>query len=130
MFHGQVIGRHEGIHRYTVGQRRAGLYQERKLYISRIDPQRNEIELALWEELFTREVKAGQMNWLIDTPTAPIRGSVKVRHTKWECPDCTVTPTADGGIEVLSDEPLRAPARGQSAVIYDGERLLGGGFIR
>ena len=130
VFHGQVIGRHEGIHRYTVGQRRPGLYQERKLYISRIIPERNEIELALWEELFTCEVKAHSMNWLIDTPTEALRGSVKVRHTKWECPACTVTPTDDGGIDILADEPLRAPARGQSAVIYAGERLLGGGFIR
>ena len=52
LFHGQVIGRHEGIVRYTVGQRRPGLYEGRKLYISRIDPAKNQIELAFWEELF------------------------------------------------------------------------------
>ena len=129
VFHGQVVGQHEGIHRYTVGQRRPGLYDGRKLYISEIRPGTNEIVLALWEELFTCRVSARDMNWLIDPPDGPIKGSVKVRHTKWENPACTVTPTASGGIEVEASEPLRAPARGQSAVIYDGDRLLGGGYI-
>lgn len=129
VFHGEVIGRHEGIHRYTVGQRRPGLYQERKLYISRIVPETNTVELALWEELFTCHVRARDFNWLVDVPKSPVRGSIKVRHTKWECPDCTVTPTDDGGIEAETDSPLRAPARGQAAVVYDGERVLGGGWI-
>ena len=129
VFHGQKLGRHQGIHRYTVGQRRPGLFDGRKLYISRILPETNEIELALWEELFTKEVSAEKMNWLIDVPQEAIRGSVKVRHTKWECPPCTVIPGDDGRITVLADEPLRAPAPGQSAVIYQGERVVGGGYI-
>ena len=128
LFHGQVIGRHEGIVRYTVGQRRPGLYEGRKLYISRIDPAENRIELALWEELFKTEVTARDFNWLIDEPTEPIRATVRVRHTKWENPPCTAW-VEDGLIRIRCDEPVRAPAAGQSAVLYDGERLLGGGFI-
>jgi len=128
VFHGKVVGRHEGIHRYTVGQRRAGLIGERKVYISRIDPQSNQIELALWEELFKTEVNARAFNWLIDTPSEPFRASVRVRHTKWENPDCTVYP--DGNtVRIVCDEPVRAPAAGQSAVLYVGEQLIGGGFI-
>ena len=128
VFHGQVVGRHEGIHRYTVGQRRPGLLNERKVYISRIDPISNTIELALWEELFKTEVHARNFNWLTDPPAGPIRASVRVRHTKWENPPCTVW--AEGsGVKILCDEPVRAPAAGQSAVLYDGDRLLGGGFI-
>ena len=128
-FHGEPLARHEGIHRWTVGQRIPGLYDGRKLYVSRIIPERNEIELALWEELFKTRVRARDMSWLIDPPDAPLRASVKVRHTKWECPGCTVTPLPDGGAEIVTDSPLRAPAPGQAAALYQGERLIGGGFI-
>ena len=129
VFHGEVIGQHEGIYRYTVGQRRKGLYNDRKLYISRIDAQANTVELALWEELFQTELHARDFNWLIETPDEPIHASVRVRHTKWEEPRCLVYPEANGGVRIVCEEPVRAPAAGQSAVIYDGERLLGGGFI-
>ncbi|MBO5556115.1 MAG: tRNA 2-thiouridine(34) synthase MnmA [Oscillospiraceae bacterium] len=128
VFHGEVVGRHEGIHRYTVGQRRPGLLRERKVYISHIDPVKNEIRLALWEELFQTEVRARDFSWLIDPPEDPFRASVRVRHTKWENPPCTVYPEGRT-VRILCDEPVRAPAAGQSAVLYDGDRLLGGGFI-
>ena len=52
-----------------------------------------------------------------------------MRHTKWEEPRCTVTALSGGGVRIECDEPVRAPAPGQSAVLYDGERVLGGGFI-
>ena len=128
VFHGEVIGRHEGIHRYTVGQRRPGLYNGRKLYISSIDAENDRIELALWEELFRTEVRAEDFSWLCDVPTGELRASVRVRHTKWENPDCTVS--CEGStVNIICDEPVRAPAAGQSAVLYDGDRVLGGGFI-
>ena len=128
VFHSEVVGRHNGIYRYTVGQRRPGLFNGRKLYVSRIDAKTNTVELALWEELFKTEVTARDFNWLIDPPDAPIRASVRVRHTKWENPPCTAY--IDGStVRIVCDEPVRAPAAGQSAVLYDGDRLLGGGFI-
>ena len=128
IFHGEVIGRHSGIYRYTVGQRRPGLFDGRKLYISRIDAANNVVELALWEELFKTEVTARDFNWMIDAPTEPVRANVRVRHTKWENPPCTAR--VEGERVIIScDEPVRAPAAGQSAVLYDGDRLLGGGFI-
>lgn len=129
VFHGDVIGRHEGIYRWTVGQRWPGLYKERKLYVSEIDAVKNRVVLSLWEELFKTEVRARCMNWQIPVPEGPIRASVRVRHTKWENPDCTVTPTEGGGAIIVCDEPVRAPARGQSAVLYIGDRLIGGGYI-
>lgn len=128
VFHGEVIGTHNGIHCYTVGQRRPGLHNGRKLYISAINADTNEIELALWEELFKTEVRAAEFNWLCEKPDRPIRASVRVRHTKWENPPCTVY-AEDDVVHIVCDEPVRAPARGQSAVLYDGERVLGGGFI-
>lgn len=129
IFDGRVIGRHEGIYRYTVGQRWPGLYQERKIYVSEIRAKENQVVLSLWEDLFKTEVHARSMNWQIPLSDGPIRASVRVRHTKWENPDCTVTPTADGGAIIICDEPVRAPARGQSAVLYIGEKLIGGGYI-
>ena len=129
VFHGQVVGRHEGIHRWTVGQRRPGLFEGRKLYVSAIDAKTNTVELALWEELFRTELLARDFNWLIDAPEGePISASVRVRHTKWEEPPCAVT--ARGSLAYIRCEsPVRAPAPGQSAVLYAGDRLLGGGFL-
>ena len=130
VFHGAVIGTHEGIHRYTVGQRRPGLVDGRKVYISRIDAEHNEIELALWEELFRTEVRARDFNWLIEPPIArSIPATIRVRHTKWEEPPCTAEADAAGGMTARCETPVRAPAAGQSAVLYAGERVLGGGFI-
>ena len=127
-FGGETVMKHEGIHRWTVGQRLPGLFNERKLYVTEIRPESDEIVAALWEDLFKTEVRVRDMNWLIDVPTEPVRGSVRVRHTKWENPNCTVT--ADGtGAVIVCDSPVRAPARGQAAVIYQGDRVIGGGWI-
>jgi tRNA-specific 2-thiouridylase len=128
LYHGQVIGRHRGIYRCTVGQRWPGLLDGRKVYVSRIDAAANSVELALWEELFRTEVTARDFHWLIDPPEGPVRASVRVRHTRWENPPCTARVEGEL-VRIACDEPVRAPAAGQSAVLYDGERLLGGGFI-
>ena len=128
VLHGEVIGRHEGLCRYTVGQRRPGLVNERKVYVSRIDAKTNTVHLAYWEELFHTEVAAEQFNWLIDPPEGNLRASVRVRHTKWENPPCTARVEGDL-VRISCDEPVRAPAPGQSAVLYDNDRVLGGGFI-
>jgi len=127
-FNGAPVADHEGIHRWTVGQRLPGLYNERKLYVTEIRPETNEIVAALWEDLFKTEVRVRDMNWLIDAPAEPVRGSVRVRHTKWENPDCTVTAEGTGAV-IVCDSPVRAPARGQAAVVYDGDRVIGGGWI-
>ena len=128
VLHGEVIGQHNGICHYTVGQRRPGLVNERKVYISRIDAKTNTIQLDYWDELFQTEVAAERFNWLIDEPAGDLRASVRVRHTKWENPPCTARIEGDL-VRITCDEPVRAPAPGQSAVLYDGDRVLGGGFI-
>ena len=129
LFHGRVHGEHGGIVNWTVGQRIPGLYDGHKLYVSGIDARNNAVELALWDELFKTELSARSFRWLVDEPSGPIRASVRVRHTKWEEPKCGVTPLPDGSVRIVCDTPVRAPAPGQSAVLYDGERVLGGGFI-
>ena len=130
VFHGRTIGQHDGIVNWTVGQRIPGLHEGRKLYVSRIDAAANVIELALWEELFKTELTAGDFNWLINRPRSGIPASVRVRHTKWEEPECTVTAEGESGARIVCETPVRAPAPGQSAVLYQGERLIGGGFIK
>ena len=126
-----VIGRHEGIHRWTVGQRIPGVYDggATKLYVRSIDPATGNIDVCPDSGLYRTEFTARNFNWLIDVPAAPVCGSVKVRHTKTECPLCTAEMLPDGSVRFACDSPVRAPAPGQSAVLYDGERVLGGGFI-
>jgi len=127
--HGEVIGEHKGIHCYTVGQRLPGLYHDRKVYISRIDAETDRIQLSYWEELFATEVTAKDFNWLIEEPAGKLdQLSVRVRHTKWENPPCSAF--SDGAyVHISCSDPVRAPAAGQSAVLYEGDRVLGGGFI-
>lgn len=128
LFNGQVIGRHEGIHRWTVGQRLPGLYDGRKLYVAEIRPDESALIAVLWDDLFRTEVRIRETSWLIDPPDAPIRGSVRVRHTKWENPECTIFPEGSGA-RIVADSPVRAPARGQAAALYQNDRLIGGGWI-
>ena len=128
---GAVIGRHEGIHRWTVGQRIPGVYDggATKLYVRSIDPVTGEIEVCPDAALYRTEFFARDFNWLVEAPDAPVECSVKVRHTKTECPACRAEVLPDGRVHVVCASPVRAPARGQSAVLYAGERVLGGGFI-
>lgn len=129
ILHGEDAGEHSGIHCYTVGQRLPGLVGGRKVYISRISPEDDSIELAFWEELFRTTVFARDFSFLYDLPSGPFRASVRVRHTKWENPDCTVYPLGEGLVRIECDEPVRAPAAGQTAALYSGDRVVGGGFI-
>lgn len=128
IFRGEEIGRHAGIYRYTVGQRWPETVGERRVYVRAIDPVRNQIELCLWEDLFMREFDVTDAHWVDGAPDAPIRASVRVRHTRWETPACTVIP-AENGAHVIADEPLRAPAPGQAAAFYQEDMVLGGGYI-
>ncbi len=126
---GAVIGAHEGIHRWTVGQRIPGVYEGEKLYVRAICAETGEIEVCPEAGLWQTELTAADFHWLVDAPAGPVRGSVKVRHSKTAEAPCTAFPQADGGVRIVCDAPVRAPAPGQSAVLYDGERVLGGGFI-
>ena len=126
---GAVIGAHEGIHRWTVGQRIPGVYDGEKLYVRAIDPETGSIEVAPEAALWRTELTARDFHWLIDAPEGPVRGSVKVRHSKTAEAPCIASPQPDGGVHFVCDAPVRAPAPGQSAVLYDGAHVLGGGFI-
>lgn len=124
----EVIGEHAGIHRYTVGQRlpmetKGGRY----LYVGAIDAGTNTLIACEWDALFTRQVTLKDLSFMTEVE-ACFRGTIRVRHTRWEIPECTVTIEGDTA-RVITDTPLRAPAPGQAAALYIGDMLVGGGEV-
>lgn len=127
IWRGAAVGRHQGIHRCTVGQRWPGLFEGRKLYVAAIRPETNEVLLDENEALFKTHIRAADFNWISGAPAGEIPAAVRVRHTKVDAP-CLARAEGTGAVITCADA-IRAPARGQSAVLYDGDRVLGGGFI-
>ncbi len=125
---GKILGRHKGIHHYTVGQRRGlGVSAGHRLFVSKIDRERNEVVL-LPEGKGIKEIRVKSINWIaLDNPKAPFKASVKVRHSKIEYP-ALVTPIDDVA-RVCFEEYMRPPAPGQTAAFYEGDTVLGGGEI-
>lgn len=127
---GNILGKHNGIIRYTIGQHRwLGLSLSEKKYVCRIRPKTNEVVLGSSEELFSREFSVRDFNWISgEAPAEPFRCKVKVRYRQQEQP-ALVRPNSDGTVSVAFDEPQRAITPGQAAVLYDGDIVLGGGVI-
>ncbi len=127
---GRVLGTHRGVIHYTVGQRRGlGIAAERPLYVVAIRPEDNAVVLGCSEELFSREALVSDFNWIAGAPPAgPIRCSAKIRYRHREQP-AVASPLPDGRVKIVFDEPQRAITPGQSAVLYDGDVVLGGGII-
>jgi tRNA-specific 2-thiouridylase len=125
---GAVLGAHQGIARYTVGQaKRLGLPAQdgETLVVKRIEPATRRIVVGP-RQAESRTVRLRDMNWLIDRPAGPLLAGVKMRAR--EVPAAAViTAEADGAVVLLDEPALAAP--GQAAVFYDGTRILGGGFI-
>ena len=128
---GKVLGRHKGIIHYTVGQRRGlGVSAKEPLYVAAIDPVRNTVTLTGESGFQVDTVYAGRVNLISgEALTAPIRAKVKLRYRQPERP-ATVSMEGER-LRICFDEPQRAPAPGQAAVLYgeDGETVLGGGTI-
>ncbi|MBR2047086.1 MAG: tRNA 2-thiouridine(34) synthase MnmA [Oscillospiraceae bacterium] len=127
---GNVLGKHKGIVRYTIGQRKGlGLALPESMYVRKKDMERNQVVLSTNAELFSRRLLADTFTWsAMDAPAEPIRCKAKARYQAREA-DCTVTALPDGQVEVLFDEPQRALTVGQAVVLYDEEVVLGGGVI-
>lgn len=130
---GNVLGRHKGLIKYTVGQRKGlGLALKKPMYVLRLDADKNEVVLADNEDLFTTQLRANKFNWVsISNPNEPFRALGRIRYRHKEAP-CTVTPLSDNTVSVVFDEPQRAITAGQSFVLYDIETdsyVLGGGII-
>lgn len=127
---GNVLGRHKGIHCYTLGQRRGlGVSGPHRYFVSAIDPGRNTVTLSDGGDLGRTEVWCADPNWLTETPPAgPFSCQVRLRHSRRADP-AVVTPGEEGRVVIRSEAPLRAPTPGQLAVFYDGERVLGSAWI-
>ena len=126
---GHVLGRHRGIIRYTLGQRRGlGIPAESRLYVSRIDAASNTITLSP-EKPLCRVVVTRHINLVsVSSIEHPARVKAKVRYRQAEIP-ATATQTDEDELILTFDTPQPAPARGQAAVLYDGDTVVGGGTI-
>lgn len=127
---GEVVGRHEGIEGFTVGQRKGlGVALGERKFVVRIEPATNRVVLGDRDELGGRTLAAAGCNWLTDAPTdAPLRGMAQIRYNA-PAAAAKFTRLADDRLRVTFDEPQFAIAPGQAVVCYDGDRVLGGGWI-
>ncbi|MGA2039779.1 MAG: tRNA 2-thiouridine(34) synthase MnmA [Bryobacteraceae bacterium] len=128
---GRELGEHRGVHHFTVGQRRGlGIATGEPLYVIRTDPATQRVTVGGNEELLCGKFFAREVNWVsIAAPDAPVGASVKIRN-KHQASPATLHPTAEPGrVAVVFDEPQRAVTPGQGAVFYDGDLVLGGGWI-
>jgi tRNA-uridine 2-sulfurtransferase len=130
---GHVLGRHRGIAHFTVGQRKGlGIAAAEPLHVLAIEPDRRRVVVGPRAALAETRVLLGELNWLGPRPpdAAGVRVAAKLRSAQTPAPATLYPDAATGKAELVLDAPAEAVAPGQAAVLYDGERLLGGGWIR
>jgi len=127
---GKVVGRHDGLANYTIGQRKGlGASSPVPLYVIKKNAAKNELIVGAGDELGFAELTAREVNWISGAaPREPFHALVKIRYTAKEV-EGLVTPLGENQLRVAFDAPVRDVTAGQAAVIYVGEELLGGGII-
>lgn len=127
---GKVLGQHQGIHHYTIGQRKGiGIAAAEPLYVVGLDVGRNRVIVGARSCATDAKCSVERVNWVsIREPNAPIRASVQVRYRAKAIP-ATIIPVEGSKVELIFDEPQFGVTPGQAAVWYDGDVLLGGGII-
>ncbi len=128
---GRVLGEHAGVHRFTVGQRRGLRIAAREpLYVIATEPAAQRVIVGRNEDLLRARLFTKEVNWISIPPiAAPVRAHVRIRN-KHVPALATISPTSDvARVEIRFDEPQRAVTPGQGAVFYDGDLVLGGGWI-
>lgn len=127
----QVVGRHDGIHRFTVGQRRGlGVAAGERVYVTGIDVARNRVRIGDADALLARAAELDDVSWATGMPPpTPQQVVVRIRH-RHDGAAAVVEATAGGGAVARFDHAVRAISPGQAAVFYDGEVIVGGGWIR
>ena len=128
---GTIIGRHTGVHNYTIGQRKGlGFTTGKPVYVLAIDPGKNRVIVGEDDALRAATLEIENANWIsIQQPTAPLRAQVKIRH-KHEPAAATVEALPGMRTRITFDAPQRAITPGQAAVLYDGDLVLAGGWIK
>jgi tRNA-specific 2-thiouridylase len=127
---GEILGTHRGIHRYTVGQRKGlGISAPEPLYVVQIDAKSNRVVIGGSDDLLKKEMLVQRVNWIaIEDLTEPLRVTVKIRSRAEEA-SATLTRNDHDSVLVIFDEAQRAVTPGQAAVFYDGDIVVGGGWI-
>lgn len=127
---GNVVGRHRGAVRYTLGQRKGlNLVMGKPVYVCAKDMEQNTVTVGPESALYSAALRSEGMNWFpFDVPDGPLRCTVRTRHSQREAP-AAVRPLENGGALVEFDSPQRALTPGQAVVLYDGDTVLGGGTI-
>ena len=127
---GEVLGRHNGLHNYTVGQRRGlGLAEGHPMYVVALDREANRLVVGEDRELRGSVCEVRNVNWIpFAAPAAPIAARVRIRN-RHEPADAEISPLSETTARVSFREPQRAITPGQGAVFYSGEQVLGGGWI-
>lgn len=127
---GNVVGQHQGAVRYTIGQRKGlGIALGAPVYVCKKDMASNTVTVGANDALFSSGLRATDWNWFpFPALTAPMRVTVKIRHSQSE-QSAVATPEENGFARVEFDAPQRAVTPGQAVVLYDGERVVGGGTI-
>lgn len=126
---GKPIGTHRGIIRYTNGQRKGlGVSLGQPMYVCGKDIENNTVTLCTGERLYSKELTAADFNWIIPEPQGSISCTARVRYNMKEQP-AHAQSLPDSTVKIVFDEPQRAVAKGQAAVLYDGDTVLGGGTI-
>jgi tRNA-uridine 2-sulfurtransferase len=127
---GAVIGRHSGVHHYTIGQRKGlGFATGKAIYVLAIDPEKNRVIVGNDDDLRARTFEIEDVNWVsIDEPNAPLRAQVKIRH-KHDPAEALAEALPGLRARITFDAPQRAITPGQAAVIYDADVVLAGGWI-
>lgn len=127
---GKVLGQHAGYERFTIGQRKGlGIAFGEPRYVVRIDAETKQVVLGLQSDLARDTLQAAQANWLGLTPPTEFRCQAKIRYLHQPA-DCHVKLLDEDAFEVTFTEAQYGVAPGQAVVLYDGERVLGGGWIR
>jgi tRNA-specific 2-thiouridylase len=128
---GAVVGHHNGVHNFTIGQRKGlGFAAGKPLYVLSIDPEKNRVVVGDDDALRTKTFEVNDVNWVsIEQPSEPLRATVKIRH-KHEPAPALVEAMDDSRARITFETPQRAITPGQGAVFYDGDRVLGGAWIR
>ena len=127
---GRVLGQHDGLANYTIGQRKGlNIASPLPLYVITKQASNNALVVGTLEELGFTELTARDVNWISgETPREPFRAEVKIRYTAKEA-GALVSPMAGKQVSVKFDAPVRDVTTGQAAVFYQGEVMLGGGII-
>jgi tRNA-specific 2-thiouridylase len=126
---GQIVGRHPGIERFTIGQRKGlGVAMGEPYFVVRIDPKTRQVVIGKDADLATSELTASDCNWLTDVPGGEFRCTAKIRYNSPPAA-ATAAVLTNNKLCVRFDQPRHGVAPGQAVVLYDGERVLGGGWI-